>query len=70
MKFCSDQTRKNRKRRPGDLALQFRELERLRMEVAKAEAEILKKAADKKYTVIRKPRPASSSRERRTDGTQ
>jgi hypothetical protein len=70
MKFSSYQPVNKKKTRPGDLALQFRELERLRMEVARAEAAILKKAAGKKDAVIRKPRPATSSRERRTDGAQ
>jgi hypothetical protein len=45
MKLRRQQTGKKTKTEPKDLALQFRELERLRTAVAKAEAEIAKEAA-------------------------
>jgi hypothetical protein len=44
MKLRRHQTGKKKKTEPKDLALQFRELERLRSAVAKAEAEIAREA--------------------------
>jgi hypothetical protein len=56
MTFRRDQNeKKKKKKQPEDLALQFRELKRLRIAVAKAAAEISKKADDKKNAITQKP---------------
>jgi hypothetical protein len=56
MTFRRDRNKKEKKKQPRDLASQFRELKRLRIAVAKAEAEISKKRVDdEKSAVTQKP---------------
>jgi hypothetical protein len=55
MKLRRDQVEQKKKNQPRDLALQFRELERLRIAVAKAEAKISKETDDRKNAVTQKP---------------
>jgi hypothetical protein len=55
MKLRRDQAEKKKKKQPRDLALQFRELERLRIAVAKAEAKVSEESDDRKNAVMQKP---------------
>jgi hypothetical protein len=56
MKLRRHQTDKKKTAQPRDLALQFRELEKLRSAVAKAEAEISKeRAREKRNHFLQKP---------------
>jgi hypothetical protein len=55
MKFRRVQDEKKKRKQPQDLAHQFRELERLRLAVAKAEAKISKEADGRRHAVIQKP---------------